>query len=372
MLCPRCAKTSTKREREGGACPGCKRVFVFDPPAPISDYEIDKAIKALSRNGAHKFTKDELVAEIERHIVAYEQKALDTELAGIDENTPIPFLVAAAGLGGIALAFAVEFPPTGVFGLIAVVGAVWRLATRGKPEDRRQVVRDKKAALTGDARARGIVDRFVAMDRPPALLPDDLAHAEASYRKRAREFDLESFGFDRVVVVQHDQLVDMLVANRFHFDHNAAVVSMSGYPKHVAEIVRKQMESGHTKAHVFLVHDASTEGYAAAEGWRRSAWAERATIVRVGLTPKQVKDVLPRGPGHAGAPPSASREDADWLAEHRVSLHALRPLQLMTLVFNAITAVDKAEASQTSTHTQDGGFFFVGFDSVSDTSFDFG
>jgi len=364
MLCPQCNKSSTKREREGGKCPQCGRPFRFDPPDPLSDYEIEKAISDLSQKGAHKFTRQQLVAEIERHLVKREHKRLDALLSLVTENTAAPYVLAFVALGVAAVMFLVEVYPLTFMLVVAAMGLVVYAIKREAPEVTRR--RLTEGRVPHDTRAAAIVSRWVSMGEPKGLLPAERQHA--TRRKNAREFDLHSFGFDRVVVVQGDETVDMLVANRFHFDHNAAIVSFSGYPSHVAEIVRKQMESGNTHAHVFLLHDASTEGFRLADTWRKSGWAAKSSLVRVGLAPRQVAKVLPVRPPTPGPPPDwVKPEDAAWLQNGSIPLSSMRPIQIMTMLFNAMTNVQRYEDASTGTD-----FLIVGFDSASDSSFDFG
>jgi hypothetical protein len=157
----------------------------------------------------------------------------------------------------------------------------------------------------------------------------------------------------------------MLVKNQFHFQHNAAIVSFDAYPRHVADLVAKQLQSGTSHARVFLLHDASSEGYAAASNWARSSFAQRATLVKVGLSGAQVKSIIPRRPATAPPPHGLSPADTELLRFGQVPLSALRPEQLMTLLFNAFVKMDQPMAPAVFLGVVD-------FESASDAAYDFG
>jgi hypothetical protein len=330
----------------------------------ISDYEFEKAIAQLSNKGAHKFTRAQLVAEIERHLVRHKHKWLEAMISAISDNTAAPWVFAGLALivGGIGVA-AQAIPVVVIGGVVAVLLCLYAIG-RDSPELARQKLEAQRTTEDTSA-AAALVQRYFDGGAIAGLLAERRWLTEGR-EKNTREFDLHSFGFDRVIVVQGEDTVEMLVANRFHFEHNAAIVSFSGYPKHVAEIVANQMKSGHTRAHVFLLHDASTEGYRLAEQWRQSDWAKSATISRVGLAPRQVPKVLPIHASTGGELPSwVPVEDMAWLRSSSIRLSALRPVQLMTLLFNAITEVERRDASS-------GGDVYVGFDVASDSTYDFG
>ena len=366
MLCPQCTTASTKRERVDDKCPKCGRLFRLAPAdtTSISDYEFEKALSQLSSKGAHKFTRAQLVAEIERHLVRHKTKWLETMISAISENTIVPWFIAGAALVVAGIGILTGAIPIVIIALVVAVLCSFYAIGRDSPE----VAREKLEAqrTTADFGAASVLVQRYSQVGPIAGLLEQRRWLTEGREKNTREFDLHSFGFDRVIVVQGEDTVEMLVANRFHFEHNAAIVSFSGYPQHVAEIVAKQMKSGHTRAHVFLLHDASTEGYRLAEQWRKSDWAKAAAISRVGLAPRQVPKVLPVHASTGGDVPSwVPTSDAEWLRASSINLSALRPVQTMTLLFNAITEVERRDASTTSD-------VIVGFDVASDSTYDFG
>lgn len=369
MKCPKCRKDSTKKERAGGKCPACGWEFRFDPPEPLSDFEVEHAVQAVSRGGAHRYTRAQLIAEVERVLVKRATRIYEGEAAAILESTSSPFVwlfalgLAVAGL--VLLGIFQERCGTPLIALSVLV-LIFRLFRR----DPALVAAEVRARIQPyDPRAAGIVDRYLGRDVPGLLVepPDVGPSREDSARAPHREFDLESYGFDRVIVVQGDENVDMLVKNQFHFQHNAAIVSFTGYPKHVASLVRRQLAENAAQAHVFLLHDADGEGARLASNWRTSSGAPAERVHDVGLTAQHAARLLPRRPLGSGGVTTAEATDGGDAPDYRVELAALRPEQMMTLLFNAMSAVDRGSSSATPA-------IAVGddFDHASDGAYDFG
>ena len=65
-------------------------------------------------------------------------------------------------------------------------------------------------------------------------------------------------------------------------------------------------------------------------------------------------------------PPGVPSSDVKWLRKHGVTIAALKPAQVMTLLFNAIQRKPSAEMSSTS------GGDGVGYVMIADGGYDFG
>jgi hypothetical protein len=387
MKCPKCSKESTKKERVGGQCPQCRWAFRFDPPEPLSDFEMEHAIQTVSANGTFRYTRSQLVAEVERVLVKRATRIYENEAQSVlesDRSFAVWYFVAGLlAVGSICLFVFREMCGTPLL-VMAVGVAVFRLLRRNADV----VAAELRAKIpTDDPRASTLTDRYLAgqnltllVDAPtPTSTPAEIASRELGPVAQRREFDLESYGFDRVIVVQGNDLVDMLVKNQFHFQHNAAIVSFAGYPRHVAELIDREISRPGSEASVFLVHAASAEGRGLVRSFR-----EKYTMVKqmydVGLSEAHVATLWPRravldsrpaSPG-AGDGAAEARENVPHLP-FCVELAALRPKQLMTLLFNALTRAAQSEAS-----AADAGPMLVGeangdsFEAPLDTVYDFG
>ncbi|HLM67435.1 MAG TPA: hypothetical protein VK358_07910, partial [Longimicrobium sp.] len=138
----------------------------------------------------------------------------------------------------------------------------------------------------------------------------------------------------------------MLVANRFHFEHACAVLSLDGYPFGIAETVRKMLRRN-PRLTVFGLHDASAAGVQLPFTLRERAWfSERTTlIVDAGLrSPRGVWGTLPVRQGPPVKLPEHVRkalppQEVKWFeAGNRAELAALRPEEVMRLLQRAFTA----------------------------------
>ncbi|MBL8250067.1 MAG: hypothetical protein JNK31_00205, partial [Candidatus Competibacter sp.] len=106
------------------------------------------------------------------------------------------------------------------------------------------------------AKARRLLQRY-RRTHPIAALADGQA-----FLQQAPAENLESAHYapERILVVERDDLVDMLVRNRFHASHKTAVISCSGYPKRVVEACQDFLRR-HPDTPVQLLHDASLKGF---------------------------------------------------------------------------------------------------------------
>jgi hypothetical protein len=313
MKCPACQTDSKKSDRPDGACPQCRRPFRLDPAVhKMSDYAMEAILTKVTENRTLKYVNRQLIAAIERRLL---KQAKGKRLVAI------AFLV----VGTVLLLFGVPFAivPMVIIGLVlGLLGVILYFTAGPTPGAAADLVR--------------------AYGETPLLVAPKPAHAQlaAGAKGPRKEFDLESYGFDRVIVVQGDDLAEMLIANQFHFQHNAAIVSLDGYPTQVAGLVDRYLQSGAQAASgatIVLLHDASLDGYGRATHWVASRRLHPSRIIRAGLTPRQAGKLTPVMPIVGAQVPAGLRPaDAAWLAKNAVSAAALRPAQLMTLLFNAI------------------------------------
>ena len=76
------------------------------------------------------------------------------------------------------------------------------------------------------------------------------------------ETELREFQYapERILVVERDDLVDMLIRNRFHLNHKTVVIGCSGYPEYVFAACQEFLKI-HPNASVQVLHDASLDGF---------------------------------------------------------------------------------------------------------------
>ncbi|HZG43942.1 MAG TPA: hypothetical protein VEY93_13325, partial [Longimicrobium sp.] len=304
MKCIHCGSDSKLRERKDRRCPRCRHAFAFEPTADtlrVTDRQFKQAVDRVSGAGKVLFTDRQLWYEFNRRWMKPGfWRGLFGRLGG-DRAPPPPG------------------PPRVTF-----------------PEWERRFLRRWKE-VHGDV-AGLLPGRQAALPTLPKRVPADVA----------------AFSFDRAVVTDTWDTAAMLVANRFHFEHNCAVLSRDGYPEGIAGTV-KEMLRRNPRLTVLALHDASPGGCLLPLTLRDPEWfpGPEVRIVDVGLRPSTARSL--RVPALAATPAQLpprlaeilSAEDVEWLARgHRAELAALRPAQVLRAAYQGIVAAGRADGSE--------------------------
>jgi hypothetical protein len=96
------------------------------------------------------------------------------------------------------------------------------------------------------------LDRYLAGGgQIPALLnPQAVATAPPG----APEPDIYSYGVQRILIVDDDAAVDLLVRNNFHAQHQVAITSINGYPSYLSAVISRLLANPQVK--IYLLHQA--------------------------------------------------------------------------------------------------------------------
>lgn len=317
MKCIHCGTDSKLRERKDKRCPRCKHPFAFEPTADslrVTDGQFKNAVDRVSGQGKVLFTDRQLWYEFNRRWMKPGfWRTLFGRLRGARDPQP-------------------PRPPRITF-------PAWeRLYLRRW----REVHGDVAGLLPG---------RQAALPAMPKQVPADVA----------------AFSFDRAVVTDTWDTAAMLVANRFHFEHNCAVLSRDGYPEGIADTVREMLRRN-PQLTVFALHDASPDGCLLPLTLRDAEWFPGAEvrIVDLGLRPVTARAL--RVPALSATPAQLpprlaeilSPDDVEWLAQgHRAELAALHPAQVMRAAYQGIVAAGAGSDSAGDTY-YDGGIIWVG------------
>lgn len=96
-------------------------------------------------------------------------------------------------------------------------------------------------------RRNGPIEKFVSEPKLHSPPPD------------WKEPDIYSYGVERILFVERDILVDLLVKNGFHAEQRCLILSEHGYPSYIEERAQEMLkESPDTK--VFVMHDSTQAG----------------------------------------------------------------------------------------------------------------
>jgi DNA-directed RNA polymerase subunit RPC12/RpoP len=344
MKCIHCGTDSKLRERTDKRCPRCKHPFAFEPTTDsykVTDGQFKNAVDRVSGTGKVQFTERELWYEFNRR---WMRPGFWRSPFGV-----LPFAGAGSALLAVGNIIHIAVVPMALIGVGAglVTGALLSKWTNDRAplpprppriafaEFRQQYLR-RWREVHGDV-AGLLPVREMAIPDMPKEVPADVA----------------AFSFDRAVVTDTWQTAQMLVANRFHFEHNCAVLSRDGYPDGIADTV-KEMLRRNPRLTVFALHDASPGGCLLPLTLRDAEWFPDPAIriVDLGLRPGTARKL--RVPALAGPPTQLPprlaeilpAEDVAWLAEgHVAELAALRPEQVLRAAYQGIVAAGPSDGS---------------------------
>jgi len=230
MKCPEC---STKQKSTGKTCSKCGYSFALHPQDPprLSDLHMKKAIENLSANGQYYFTFNQLYAAVYR--IALKKQV---------NKKGIVAVAVVALFGCIVLAVNGGKWPAMILAAVAGMGIILYLKRRRVP--------DHDAILKAITTYRGLhpIEKLVDGNR---------FKRTASGSPMDRE--LFDYAPERILIVQSNDLVDMLVLNRFHLDNKALVVSASKYPETAFSACQEFLKK-RPDIPVEILHDASMEG----------------------------------------------------------------------------------------------------------------
>ncbi len=239
---------------------------LFDPQMDgIADPEWLELVARASGNGRHFFSENQLYLAYARNKVKVTRYVARRGSYGL--------LMIVLGLATWIYALKVDWGITLVLGIactlsgVAMVGT--GVVTRREPASREPVQRWLSKWLAATERER---ERVIA---EPQL---ELAALEFAPAQAAR-----------LIVVERDVLVDLLLKNGAHRDLSALIVAESGYPTALAERARQAL-AAQPGLKVIAVHDATPAGVAMLARLRKSRVLPLAnhTLVDAGLFPADV------------------------------------------------------------------------------------
>jgi len=250
MKCPQCGHNHLRGKR-GMTCSKCKRTFILDPKRwvvggtlGVTDGRFLGVIKRASGNDTRYFTANEFYT--------HARMKLKTGWFGL-----IPALIMLL-IGGGMIVFAAgsviaSNDDSGISGgrlFMIILGGFFSFAGVGVLFSTLQKLpREKWDKIVATWKAREPIPRLLEEPRLHQPPPD------------WKEPDIYAYGAERLIICQHDLLVDWLVLNEFHLNERSLVLSESGYPEYllgpVQELLRAQPDMP-----IFLLHDGTPLGTA--------------------------------------------------------------------------------------------------------------
>lgn len=230
MKCPKCQYY--QKVKFGMYCGGCGYKFAFNPKESdtrgLTDGKFAACIRSASQNDTAYFTRNQLYAAFCRRMCG---------------SPAIQFGCAAIALIACTIFALLPIIPfafiTGLVGLLLLINAV---STACRTYPRRKF--------------DGLLQRWLRGRPIDKLIEETSLHKPPP---NWSEPDIYNYGVERILLVERDILVDLLVKNGLHAEHRMLVVSESGYPDYLAPVAQRLLQEK-SDLPVFLLHDATAFG----------------------------------------------------------------------------------------------------------------
>ena len=332
MKCIQCNRDNDLRDRTAnrGRCKYCKHPFAFEPTTMeakirFTDGFFAKALADISANGTLFFTRGQLLYLLKKRLV----RQARFSRAGCVSFLMVYFIVVLIGrrledsgllrrledsgllVSGqtaikawlnswltfeawwhlpavvISLYLGVVAGLVLIYDLFSVaIPAMWLRWSDRRPQQPKNIA-------MGISITESMVDSWLKQwerfhGSPSRLLPP--LSAPASLAPAVAAADVTAYSFDRVLVCESVAIAQLLIANNIHFEHNCAVLSISGYPQAIFATTMAMLRRN-PDLQVIALHSCSPQGVAMINELRTSPdWYVDSTqvIFDLGMLPRQV------------------------------------------------------------------------------------
>jgi len=269
MKCPNCGTNHPKNE--GPAC-RCGYRFVFNPQNDqgMTDGKFNALVKAAGRDGTYYFTKNQLYAAYCRRVVRGGRfgRILMLLVMGVILAFWLLQLIQVIHFGDDANVGA---------GVLLIVLLITYLTRRNRAK-----------ALISRGQFEAMIERWLSAGQPlEKLLTKPRLHEPPPDWP---ESDIYDYGVEKILIVEHDLMVDELVLNAFHSQEKTLVISQNGYPEYLGPRLHEILEKS-PDIPVYYLHDAAP-GESPPAGLRKaSELAGGREVVDLGLSEADVKKI---------------------------------------------------------------------------------
>ena len=315
MRCPECNRF--QKYKEGMRCRSCGYKYVFNPKSDsMRDNILRNIIDKVSDKYQYAFTRNQLAVEICRYWGRGRRRW------GL-----IVFVVLTTVLvvGWVQIDLSVFWIT--VFAL-SIIGLSIIFAILGK------IILPKCTSFT---EALKVIQRYDKA-HPIKLLASGSAFVEAAHPVD----DDFHYAPDRILVVERNDLVDMLIRNRFHQDTKTAVVSQEGYPNYIYAACQSFL-TNHPRLPILVAHDGSPLGYRRVGQLRRSGnWSfVQGKLIDIGLFKEQIQAYgadLPWQDGRGRRLRFTDKHKKMVTESHTLRIDFLAPRMLLTVLTSAMAS----------------------------------
>lgn len=329
MKCVKCGTDNNLKERtaSGGRCKNCNHVFAFDPKAgnKFTDVFFDRSLNIISNDNTLFFTRQQLTYSLEKRLRGKSSGNSPGACLAIGIFITVFWRLWIIGitlsiLGAIWGSVSQDFSPktrkiyaliVQLLGLSSIVGSIiYSLTLAGSNETkflafligigvglfliylgREQVnksnYRSQKFNVVTPEAVNNWLNRWTSLNGlVEKMLPpprEESSNIEVSS-------DISAYSFDRLVVCETADIAQFLIANNFHFEHNCAVLSITGYPQSIFSTVMEMLRRN-SDLKVYAFHNASPRGVGLVNHLRTSNnWFANSEVViyDLGLFPRHI------------------------------------------------------------------------------------
>jgi hypothetical protein len=304
----------------------------------FTDSFFAKALADISANGTLYFTRKQLLYLLEKRLLRKARIVPAIYLIGL--------LIIIANFLGMSILVSNRLGwIVPIFMILCTIGIV-SLAQRFE----RRFLRPKKInkrVLIADAMLDFWLKRWEQFNGSPARLLSPPS-APASLVPGVSADEITAYSFDRVLVCDSVAIAQLLIANNIHFEHNCAVLSISGYPQGIFATTMAMLRRN-PDLQVIALHNCSPSGVALINQLRNSPdwYLDSAQVIfDLGILPRQI--AAARGQAYIQVsadsaqnaremPPEVSKQltttELEWLkAGYFVDLESFTPKKLMQIV----------------------------------------
>jgi hypothetical protein len=261
MKCPKCG--TNHRRKDGMQCK-CNYNFVFNPYQDNgwTDGKFLALLKKASSNDTHYFSRNQLLT--------YTSKE---RRLSIGQNIGLIILIITAV--GLLLPIVLVCAYRLLYGLVSILEEVLSILPDGSVSSLIKLRTDTPITvwLCVGIIVVVLVFLYIRNRRPFSLSEKDLQRLLYKWQARGnkiekliekpdlhdpppewKESDIYDYGVERILVVQHDIMVDVLVKNGFHAQERTVVISSEGYPGYLMPHIKRLFETN-LSLKVFVMHD---------------------------------------------------------------------------------------------------------------------
>jgi hypothetical protein len=360
MKCVRCGTDNNLKDRTAnhGKCSKCQHPFTFEPNSmgqvKFTDPFFAKALSDISGNNTLFFTVKQLAYLLERRS---QKKYINATIATSGcSSILMGFISLILTSGNLIISISVA-----AIGIVASCFLAISLKARGSQNLIRE--NDVERWLESWSIHNGQIPQQLS---PPAT-PQRIS---ASNDPPDANREATNYSFDRLVVCDRPAVTQMLIANNFHFEHNCALLCISGYPEQIFDTTM-QMLRRNPDLQVFAFHDCSPRGIKLVQELRdRREWfaGTGTKIIDLGLSPRQAmgaakQKLVIRNSTQAAREASyltvdfnLSPKELSWLKKgNYVELESFTPQKLITILQHGIASAQQMDDSGSDLAFVDGG-----------------